>query len=88
MVAGPNGAGKSTLIHALAGTIPYEGDIRFLGKPQKSLTPRNQAKIVGVLSQHHSVNIPLLWKRWYAWADTAIHQNFHLVQMIRMIERL
>ena len=38
MVAGPNGAGKSTLIHALAGTIPYEGDIHFLGKPQKSLT--------------------------------------------------
>ena len=23
-----------------------------------------------------------------AWADTAIHQNFHLVQIIRMIERL
>lgn len=56
MVAGPNGAGKSTLIHALAGTIPYKGDIHFLGKPQKSLTPRKQAKIVGVLSQHHSVN--------------------------------
>lgn len=56
MVAGPNGAGKSTLISALAGTLPYKGEICYMGIPQKSLPPRKRAQMVGVLSQHHSVN--------------------------------
>ena len=28
-ICGPNGAGKSTLVQAVAGLLPYQGDIRF-----------------------------------------------------------
>lgn len=56
MVVGPNGAGKSTLIHALSGTVDYRGEIRYLGTPRQLLSPKQQAKIIGVLSQQHSVN--------------------------------
>ncbi|HVT44318.1 MAG TPA: ABC transporter ATP-binding protein [Thermoanaerobaculia bacterium] len=31
-IVGPNGAGKSTALHALLGLIPYEGDLRVLGR--------------------------------------------------------
>lgn len=56
MVAGPNGAGKSTLIHALSGTVPYSGEVRLMGTPRQLLSSKQQAKIIGVLSQQHSVN--------------------------------
>ncbi len=31
-VVGPNGAGKSTALHAILGLIPYQGDLRVLGR--------------------------------------------------------
>ncbi|WP_448562629.1 metal ABC transporter ATP-binding protein [Trichothermofontia sp.] len=32
-LVGPNGAGKSTLMKALLGLVPYEGQVRLMGKP-------------------------------------------------------
>ena len=31
-IVGPNGAGKSTALHAILGLIPYQGDLRVLGR--------------------------------------------------------
>ena len=31
-IVGPNGAGKSTALHAILGLIPYEGDLKVLGR--------------------------------------------------------
>jgi branched-chain amino acid transport system ATP-binding protein len=34
-VIGPNGAGKTTLLSALMGLLPSDGDIAYMGQPQK-----------------------------------------------------
>ncbi len=56
MVIGPNGAGKSSLISALSGTRPYTGTVSLQGKDIKSLSPRERARQVGVLSQRQAVH--------------------------------
>jgi branched-chain amino acid transport system ATP-binding protein len=32
-IIGPNGAGKTTLLNAIAGLLPYKGDLTYLDKP-------------------------------------------------------
>ncbi len=56
VVMGPNGAGKTTLLRALLGLIPYEGEIRILGR--EPLEARN---IVGYMPQRDRINtnVPL-----------------------------
>ncbi len=56
MVVGPNGAGKSSLIAALSGSLPFTGDVRLLNQNIKSLSPRQRARLVGVLSQRQGVH--------------------------------
>ncbi len=48
-MVGPSGAGKSTLLHAIAGLVPYEGTIRFDGRPVDRLPPHERS--VGVVFQ-------------------------------------
>ncbi len=55
MVIGPNGAGKSSLIAALSGSLPFTGEVRLLNQNIKSLSPRQRARLVGVLSQRQGV---------------------------------
>lgn len=55
MLAGPNGAGKSTLISAVAQTTPYTGRVQLWGRDAASLRPSRLARLMGVLSQQHSV---------------------------------
>ena len=55
MLVGPNGAGKSTLIRALAQNIPYTGTFRFRGNPLDTMKPAERARMIGFLSQQHSV---------------------------------
>jgi len=38
-VVGPNGAGKSTLFKVLLGLVPYEGEVRVLGRPPREVDP-------------------------------------------------
>lgn len=53
MVCGPNGAGKSTLLRSVSGAVPYQGKIVWNGKDRRFIKPRDWAKEVGLLSQHH-----------------------------------
>jgi iron complex transport system ATP-binding protein len=48
---GPNGAGKTTLLRAVAGLVPFDGDIRLQDTPVSSLSRRRISRIVAYLPQ-------------------------------------
>jgi iron complex transport system ATP-binding protein len=48
---GPNGAGKTTLLRALAGLVPYAGEIRVGGEDASSLGRAKLARRLAVLPQ-------------------------------------
>jgi len=48
---GPNGAGKSTLLRAVAGTVPYTGEIELGDQPAASLSRRARSRRVAVVPQ-------------------------------------
>ncbi|MGC1273698.1 MAG: metal ABC transporter ATP-binding protein [Planctomycetaceae bacterium] len=50
-IVGPNGAGKSTLLKAAIGLIPSRGEVRFWGKPLRSVRRR-----IGYVPQRASVD--------------------------------
>ena len=55
MLVGPNGAGKSTLIRAIAQGVPCTGRITLNGRDIRACKPAQLARMIGVLSQQHSV---------------------------------
>jgi len=48
---GPNGAGKSTLLRALAGALPFEGEVRLADRDLPSLSRTDLARLVGLVPQ-------------------------------------
>ena len=50
-IVGPNGAGKSTLLGALAGLLPYTGEVELLGRATPTLSPRERARQLAWLGQ-------------------------------------
>jgi len=48
---GPNGAGKSTLLRAIAGLVPFEGEIALGGTPLRSLRRREVARRLALVPQ-------------------------------------
>ncbi len=46
LLTGPNGAGKSTLLRAVAGLLPYSGDIEVMGRYPNSPAARSRAVFV------------------------------------------
>lgn len=50
-VVGPNGAGKSTLLKALAGLLPYTGNVRLLDRPLEQWRGRERARCLAWLGQ-------------------------------------
>ncbi|MEU8132393.1 ABC transporter ATP-binding protein [Streptodolium elevatio] len=51
-VIGPNGAGKSTLLKAVAGLLPYSGDVRVDGVRLRDLPPRELARTIAYTPQN------------------------------------
>ncbi|WP_436772958.1 ABC transporter ATP-binding protein [Yinghuangia sp. YIM S09857] len=51
-VIGPNGAGKSTLLKAVAGLLPYSGDVRVDGVRLRDLPPRKLARTLAYTPQN------------------------------------
>ncbi len=58
-LVGPNGAGKTTLLRALAGLLPWQGEIRVAGNALSSLPLRERARRFAYLPQGHVVHWPL-----------------------------
>ncbi len=50
-VLGPNGCGKTTLLRALAGLLPYSGQVLVCGADAKGLSRRELSLRVGMMSQ-------------------------------------
>ena len=55
MIVGPNGAGKSTIVNAVSQGASYTGAVSVLEKDVKRYRSHELAKLVGVLSQSHSM---------------------------------
>ena len=53
-LVGENGAGKSTLLHAIAGSLPYLGNISLLDKNLEQWDNFELATKRAVLTQHHN----------------------------------
>lgn len=49
---GPNGSGKSTLIRMLYGLLPHSGALNLAGRPLRGYSPRELARLVGVVPQY------------------------------------
>ena len=50
-VIGPNGAGKSTLARAVAGLVPYQGEVRIGGREHGRSDRRSRARSVAYVPQ-------------------------------------
>ena len=48
---GPNGAGKSTLLRAVAGLVPFEGEVRLDGTEAAALSRRDLSRRVALVPQ-------------------------------------
>ncbi|MFT4090663.1 MAG: ABC transporter ATP-binding protein, partial [Asticcacaulis sp.] len=52
---GPNGSGKTTLIKALAGLLPFEGEVRVEDVSLKDMSLSQRAAKIGYLPQERTV---------------------------------
>jgi cobalamin transport system ATP-binding protein len=52
---GPNGAGKTSLLHAIAGIVPHQGQIRMHGSSAGTLSSRRRAQLVALVSQRPTI---------------------------------
>ena len=53
-VVGPNGAGKSTLLSALAGLLPFDGELSLQGRGWSTWHSRERARSVAWLGQNET----------------------------------
>lgn len=58
-VVGPNGAGKSTLLKALAGLLPFQGEIHWQGARLHDIDRRARARQLSWLGQGEMVSLDL-----------------------------
>ena len=58
-VVGPNGAGKSTLLKALAGLLPFAGQVQWLGARLDTLGRRERARQLSWLGQGEAASLDL-----------------------------
>ncbi len=61
-IVGPNGAGKSTLLKALAGLIPFEGEISLFEKNLMRVPARQRAQEIAWLAQDETGALEMLTK--------------------------
>jgi iron complex transport system ATP-binding protein len=58
-ILGPNGAGKSSVVKALAGILPYEGEVAIDGQPARALDGPARARRVAYVPQQSELRSAL-----------------------------
>ena len=58
-VVGPNGAGKSTLLKALAGLLPFQGEVHWQGIALDAIHRRERARQLSWLGQGEATSLDL-----------------------------
>ncbi|PWD99054.1 ABC transporter ATP-binding protein [Marinilabilia rubra] len=59
VIMGQNGSGKSTLLRMTAGILPYHfGTVKAKGSEVRELKPKERARKIGFLPQHHKPVFP------------------------------
>lgn len=58
-VVGPNGAGKSTLLRALAGLLPFQGQVSWQGRSLQHIERRERALQLSWLGQGENASLDL-----------------------------
>lgn len=58
-VVGPNGAGKSTLLKALAGLLPFQGEVHWQGVALETIDRRERARQLSWLGQGEATSLDL-----------------------------
>jgi iron complex transport system ATP-binding protein len=58
-LVGPNGAGKSTLMKAMAGLLPYQGEVLVNGASAQALSHRERARRLAYVPQHSALDAPM-----------------------------
>ncbi|WP_437948300.1 ABC transporter ATP-binding protein [Sorangium sp. So ce296] len=58
-VLGPNGAGKSSLLKALAGVVPFDGDIRLNARGARDLRAHERARLAAYVPQQSELRSAL-----------------------------
>jgi cobalamin transport system ATP-binding protein len=48
---GPNGAGKTTMLRAIAGLVPYLGEVQVAGSPASAISRRRLSQLVAFVPQ-------------------------------------
>jgi len=59
-VVGPNGAGKTTLLKTLASLLPYQGEVRLMGRDVHAWSARERARLLAWLGQNEGAAHDLL----------------------------
>ena len=58
-VVGPNGAGKSTLLKAMAGLLPFAGQVLWQGRALQNIERRERALLLSWLGQGEAASLDL-----------------------------
>lgn len=58
-ILGPNGAGKSSLLRAVAGLLPFQGEVEIAGVPLRQLRAEARARAVSYVPQRSALEAPL-----------------------------
>ncbi len=87
-VVGPNGAGKSTLLKALAGLLPFNGEVLWQGRSLDSIARRERALQLSWLGQGEASSLDLrVWDvamlgrlPHQSWLDAPNDQDAQMVE--------
>lgn len=74
-LVGENGAGKSTLLHAIAGSLPFAGQIKFLGRSLQHWQDSELARCRAVMMQQSQLNFEFDVPEFIAMGRFAIPES-------------
>jgi len=75
-LVGPNGAGKSSLLRVITGQLPAQGSVQVAGTEIARLSPRIRARLLAVVPQEITRDIPFTAHAFVSLGRTALLPRF------------